>query len=128
MTTGHMACYKTGQIINSQHIDKLYLPLLTTFVSITHMIESFKCADTAALFAGKRVARFANIERVARRKLDMVSAAMTLDFLRVPPQNRLEALKHDRKGQWSIRINNQWRVCFRFDSGNAFDVEIVDYH
>ncbi|MCX7168798.1 MAG: type II toxin-antitoxin system RelE/ParE family toxin [Proteobacteria bacterium] len=92
------------------------------------MIKTFKCADTEALFNRKRVARFVNIERVARRKLEMVNAASSLDFLKVPPQNRLEALKKDRKGQWSIRINDQWRVCFRFEDGDALDVEIVDYH
>lgn len=57
-----------------------------------------------------------------------LNAATTLDDLRVPPSNRLEALKHDRRGQWSIRINDQWRVCFRFEGGDVFDVEIVDYH
>ena len=92
------------------------------------MIQSFKCPDTASLFNGKRISRFVNIERVARRKLVMIDAAVSLSFLKVPPQNRLEALKKDRKGQWSIRINDQWRVCFRFEGGDAFDVEIVDYH
>lgn len=92
------------------------------------MIESFRCRDTQALFERKRVARFANIERVARRKLEQLEWAERIEDLRVPPQNRLEALKGDRKGQWSIRINDQWRVCFRFVSGRALDVEIVDYH
>ena len=92
------------------------------------MIKTFKCPDTEALFNRKRIARFVNIERVAQRKLEMVNAANSLDFLKVPPQNRLEALKKDRKGQWSIRVNDQWRVCFRFEGGDAFDVEIVDYH
>ena len=92
------------------------------------MIESFKCRDTAALFGGKRIPRFANFERVALRKLTQLHIAGRIEDLRIPPNNRLEALKGDRKGQWSIRVNDQWRVCFRFEKGAAFDVEIVDYH
>jgi len=92
------------------------------------MITSFNCRDTQTLFEGTRVARFANIERVAIRKLQQLHAAADLNFLRIPPNNRLEALKGDRMGQYSIRINDQWRICFRFASGNATDVEIVDYH
>ncbi|MEK7891525.1 type II toxin-antitoxin system RelE/ParE family toxin [Burkholderia contaminans] len=92
------------------------------------MIKSFCCADTAALFLGTRVARFANIERVAIRKLAMLNRAQTLSDLRIPPNNRLEALVGDRAGQHSIRINDQYRVCFRFQNGDAYDVEIVDYH
>lgn len=72
--------------------------------------------------------RFVNIERVAMRKLAMLNRAAVLEDLRVPPNNRLEALNRDRAGSHSIRINDQYRVCFRFDAGNAFDVEIVDYH
>lgn len=92
------------------------------------MILDFRCADTRALFELRRVRRFAHIETVALRKLAQLHAAATLDFLRVPPGNRLEALKGDRAGQHSIRINDQWRVCFRFEGCDAFDVEIVDYH
>jgi proteic killer suppression protein len=93
------------------------------------MIQSFHCSDTAALFAGKRIARFANFEAVALRKLQQLNAATTLDFLRVPPGNMLEPLKGKRLGQHSIRINSQWRVCFVWlDSGRASRVEIVDYH
>lgn len=92
------------------------------------MIQSFKDADAQALFAGKAVARFANIRTVTERKLQMVHRAVRLDDLRVPPNNRLEALKGSRAGTFSIRINDQWRVCFRFEGGHAFDVEIVDYH
>ena len=91
-------------------------------------IESFRCADTQALFARQRVARFASIQEVARRKLEQLHMAGRLDDLRIPPGNRLEALKGDRKGQWSIRINDQWRVCFTWTGTAAEDVEIVDYH
>lgn len=92
------------------------------------MIRDFKCTDTQALFSGKRVAQFVNFEAVALRKLQQLHAATSLDFLRVPPGNQLEALKHDRKGQHSIRINAQWRVCFIWFDGHASRVEIVDYH
>jgi proteic killer suppression protein len=92
------------------------------------MIQSFRCRDTEALFRREKVARFVNIERVARRKLEQLDWASRIEDLRIPPQNRLEQLKRDRKGQWSIRINDQWRVCFRFEGGHALDVEIVDYH
>ncbi len=92
------------------------------------MILSFQCSDTQALFAGKRVARFTNFEAVALRKLQQLNAATALEFLRVPPGNQLEALKANRKGQHSIRINSQWRVCFIWATGHAERVEIVDYH
>jgi len=92
------------------------------------MIKSFADKDTEDLFNGDRVRRFVNIETVARRKLTQLHAAAKLDFLRVPPGNRLEALKGDRAGQYSIRINGQFRVCFRWLDGDALDVEIVDYH
>ena len=92
------------------------------------MIQSFNCTDTENLFNGQRVARFANIATVAMRKLQQVNAAASLEFLRVPPQNRLEQLKRDRKGQWSIRINDQFRVCFEWRDGHAWRVEIVDYY
>ncbi|MEQ1717769.1 MAG: type II toxin-antitoxin system RelE/ParE family toxin [Hyphomicrobium sp.] len=91
------------------------------------MLKSFRCRDTEALFNDTPVKRFSSIERSARRKLEMLAAAKRLDDLRVPPGNRLEALKGGRKGQHSIRINEQWRICFRWDEG-AEDVEIVDYH
>lgn len=92
------------------------------------MIRSFKCPDTAALAGGVRVRRFVSIEAVARRKLRQLEIAGQLDDLRVPPGNRLEALKGRRAGQFSIRINDQWRVCFRWTAGGVEDVEIVDYH
>ena len=92
------------------------------------MIVSFKDKDTADLFAGKRVKRFANIRAIAERKLQQMDSAATLDALRVPPGNRLEALKGSREGQYSVRINDQWRICFVWRNGEAWDVEIVDYH
>lgn len=92
------------------------------------MIRSFACADTEALFRSEAVARFRNIERVARRKLLQLHAASELATLRVPPGNQLEALKGDRKGQHSIRVNDQWRICFRWEADGAHEVEIVDYH
>ena len=92
------------------------------------MIRSFTCAKTEALFNSQVVPRFRNIERVARRRLLQLQAATELDSLRVPPGNQLEALKGDRKGQHSIRINDQWRLCFQWHDDGAYQVEIVDYH
>ena len=92
------------------------------------MIRSFTCTETEALFNIQVVLRFRNIERVARRKLLQLQAATELASLRVPPGNQLEALKGDRKGQHSIRINDQWRVCFQWRADGAHNVEIVDYH
>lgn len=91
-------------------------------------IQSFASNDTAKLFGGDRVRRFANIELVAMRKLAMLHRAATLSDLRIPPANRLEALAGDRKGQHSIRINQQWRVCFVWTDSGPKNVEIVDYH
>lgn len=91
-------------------------------------IQSFLCAKTEALYQGTRVARWINIERSALRKLTQLAVSMRLDDLRVPPDNRLEALKGERAGQYSIRINDQWRVCFVWAEDGAHDVEIVDYH
>lgn len=92
------------------------------------MIASFKCSDTKALAEGRRVRQFVNIERIALRKLRQLQIAERLEDLRVPPGNRLEALKGNRAGQYSIRINEQFRICFRWTSAGAEDVEIVDYH
>jgi toxin HigB-1 len=92
------------------------------------MIVSFRDADTAALASGRRVTRFVSIEAVARRKLRQLEIAGRLEDLRVPPGNRLEALKRERRGQHSIRVNDQFRVCFRWTEAGPADVEIVDYH
>ncbi len=92
------------------------------------MIKTFRCKDTLALFKGKCPRKFKAFASVAERKLQLLDDAYSFEDLRVPPGNRLEALRGDRKGQWSIRINDQWRICFRFEDGNVFDVEIVDYH
>jgi len=92
------------------------------------MIESFKDADTERLAQGYRVRRFIAFERVALRKIRQLEIAGTLEDLRVPPGNRLEALRGNRSGQYSIRINDQYRICFRWTAKGAEDVEIVDYH
>ena len=92
------------------------------------MIVSFRDADTEVLASGRRVSRFVNIEAVARRKLRQLEIAGRLEDLRVPPGNRLEALKRERRGQHSIGVNDQFRVCFRWTEAGPADVEIVDYH
>lgn len=92
------------------------------------MIRSFRCPDTEALARGNSVRRFTPIAAVARRRLRQIEIAGRLEDLRVPPGNRLEALKGDRAGQYSIRINDQWRICFRWSDSGAEEVEIVDYH
>lgn len=93
------------------------------------VIKSFRDRDTERLFERRRVKRWgAEIQRIGLRRLRMLDAATVLDDLRVPPGNRLEKLKGDREGQHSIRINRQWRICFRWRSGHAYDVEIADYH
>ena len=92
------------------------------------MITSFLCKDTEKLFSGRNTRRFRAIRFQAERKLTMIDAAATIEFLKSPPGNRLERLRGDRTGQWSVRINAQWRICFKYADGNASDVEIVDYH
>ena len=92
------------------------------------MIVSFQCRDTEALFGGRRIRRFSSVERVALRKLRQLQVAAKLADLRIPPGNRLERLKGKRTGQHSIRVNDQFRVCFRWTPAGATAVEIVDYH
>ena len=92
------------------------------------MIQSFACTETQKLFETGRSRRFANFGHVAQRKLQMLDSAATLDFLRSPPGNRLEALLGDRSGQYSIRINQQFRICFIWSELGPENVEIVDYH
>jgi len=92
------------------------------------MIKSFKCKNTEKLFNDLDVKKFRNISRTARIKLEVLNAAISLNSLRIPPGNRLERLKGNRKDQHSIRINDQWRICFMWKEENAIEVEIVDYH
>jgi len=92
------------------------------------VIRGFRCADTQALFETGKCKRFSGIANVATRKLAQLDAAHTLEFLRSPPGNRLEALQGRRAGQYSIRVNDQFRLCFRWTAAGAEDVEIVDYH
>jgi proteic killer suppression protein len=92
------------------------------------VIKSFCCADTQALFETGKGKRFSGISNVATRKLTQLDAAHTLDFLRSPPGNRFEALQGSRAGQYSIRVNDQFRLCFRWTVAGPEDVEIVDYH
>lgn len=92
------------------------------------MIKTFRCKETEQISLGHHSRRFRNIENVARRKLRMIQAAAKLEDLKAPPGNRLEALVGNRDGQHSIRINDQWRICFAWRDGDAYDAEIVDYH
>lgn len=109
-----------------------FLLTLTCYVTrsrLSNMIRSFKDKSTAALFAGLALRRLpVEIRKRAREKLDMLHFAVYLEDLRVPPANRLEKLSGDREGQWSIRINAQWRLCFEWRDGEAWNVEIADYH
>jgi len=92
------------------------------------MIRGFRCKETEKVFQRQRSRKFGSIQRVALRKLLVLDAAGSLNDLRVPPSNRLEKLVGRREGQYSIRINDQWRICFRWKGGDAQQVEIVDYH
>jgi len=117
------------------HIFLVFHPRLYKLLDIHHatryyakMIISFKCKHTEALSKGQPIKRFSNIATVARRKLRQLEIAYQLEDLKVPPGNHLELLKGDRSGQHSIRINNQWRLCFYWTDAGAENVEIVDYH
>ncbi len=93
------------------------------------MIKTFRNKDAERIFTRQRVKRFSlSIQKLAQRKLDIIDGADIIDDLRTPPGNRLEKLSENRKGQYSIRVNDQWRICFRWKSGHAMDVEITDYH
>jgi len=91
-------------------------------------IRTFECAHAEALFRSRRIPRFANIERPVLRKLNQLDLARRIEDLRAPPANRLEQLKGDRAGRWSLRVNDQFRICFRWTGSDAEDVEMVDYH
>lgn len=92
------------------------------------MIKTFRCRETQKVFERKRSKRFGAVQSVALRKLILIEGSERLGDLGIPPANRLEKLKGSRRGQYSIRINDQWRICFNWKDGHAFDVEIVDYH
>ena len=93
------------------------------------MIKTFKCKETEKIFNRKFSKKLPQqIQRIAYKKLIMLTKSESIEDLKIPPSNVLEALKNDRAGQYSIRVNKQWRICFRFENGDAFDVEITDYH
>jgi len=92
------------------------------------VIRSFRDRNTRSLYSGRCPKRWSSFRAQAERKIALLDAAASWDFLRAPPGNRLEKLSGDRAGQWSIRINERWRICFRWEDGDAWDVEIVDYH
>ena len=105
--------------------------ILTSYVIrriVIKMIKNFKCKDTEKLFNDFNVKKFRSISKITRIKLELLNAAVSLNILRIPPGNRLEQLKGDRIGQHSIRINDQWRICFIWRDEDVYDVEIVDYH
>jgi proteic killer suppression protein len=116
-----------GAMGAEQH--KVSLTIVNNLFMIIFMIRTFADAQTERFFTTGRSKHFPpDVLRRAGKRLTQLDAAVTLDDLRMPPSNRLEALGGDRAGQWSIRINDQWRVCFRFENGEACDVEITDYH
>jgi len=110
------------------HARVILFDIYRAAVYVLKVIRSFRCADTERLFRREAVRRFKAIERQGLRKLDMLDAAPDVRTLSLLPGNRLERLKGDREGKYSIRINDQWRLCFMWHDGNAYEVEIVDYH
>lgn len=110
------------------HVSRLSIDVKRITLYTHRVIKSFRCADTERLHNRERTRRFQAVEAIARRKLRQLEAATELRDLSAPPGNRLEALHGDRKGQHSVRINDQWRICFIWREGNAYEVEIVDYH
>ena len=126
-SAGHLIQRSTGVELSTRTIVTLDVNILQRYYM--SMILSFRCKETEKLAGGRYSRKLPiNIQRIAARKLKMLNDAVELNDLRVPPANRLEALKGRRKAQHSIRINDQWRLCFRWHKGNASDVEIVDYH
>jgi toxin HigB-1 len=118
-----------NQIKPNPFSNKYRLTLLTYCVIIFAMIKSFQDKETEKIFSRHLSSKLPqDIQRIARKKLVILDATQELNDLRIPPGNRLEALRGDRKGQHSIRINDQWRICFKWRDGNAHDVEITDYH
>jgi len=106
-----------------------YLTRINKKFILSLVIASFACPETERFFATGKSRRFPpDVQKRAAMRLIQLDAATTINDLRFPPSNRMERLKKDRKGEWSIRVNDQWRICFRFTDGDAFDVEIVDYH
>lgn len=110
-------------------MDQCNLTIINIMFMIFSMIRSFAGPETERFYTTGKSRRLpTEIRTRAAMRLMQLNAANRIEDLRLPPSNRLEALKHDRAGQWSIRVNDQWRVCFRFNNGDAWDVEIVDYH
>ena len=125
------ASFRRASRVEGRRVKNLPAVLIDIYriaVYFKAVIRSFRCADTERLFRREAVRRFKTIERQAVRKLNMLDAAPDLRTLSTLPGNRLESLKGDREGQYSIRINDQWRICFAWREGHAYEVEIVDYH
>lgn len=122
-----MTCHTSSYLINTTDSNCSFTLYASRYM-LSSMIKSFRCRDTQKLFEGRCPSRLRALQRIAERKLQQLDAATTLDFLRSPPGNRLEKLRGDREDQYSIRINQQFRICFRWEDGHVHDVEITDYH